>query len=83
MSDELAFFTDERTIVRDLLWLCDMTVGPSGQQVSFEDRMLEVCERYGSKHYVIRALELGMPERIAAVERAQAWLSSVGLDGQV
>ena len=42
--------------------------------------MAEVRERYPADHYVIRALDLGMPERTAAVERATDWLSSVGLD---
>lgn len=80
VAEELAEFEDERTLTRDLLWYLDMSTGPDGQVVSFEDRMAEVRERYPTDHYVIRALDLGMPERVAAVERATEWLSSVGLD---
>jgi len=83
VADELAEFADERTPTRDLLWYLDMSTGPHGEVVSFEYRMTEVRERYPADHYVIRALDLGMGERVAAVERAQAWLSSVGLAGQV
>jgi hypothetical protein len=83
LQHELSAFDDERTTVRDLLWYLDMTTGPDGTTVSFERRMAEVRERYPSDHYVIQALDLGMPERVAAVERAETWLESVGLAGQV
>lgn len=83
VAHELGEFKDERTLTRDLLWYLDMTTGPDGTVVSFEDRMAEVRERYPEDHYVIRALDDGMPERVAAVERAEAWLVSVGLTGQV
>ena len=63
LADELAEFTDERTIVRDLLWYADMTVGPTGEPVTFAERMDELRERYPSDHYVIRALDASMPER--------------------
>lgn len=79
VANELTEFTDERTLTRDLLWYLDMTTGPDGQRLTFDERMAEVRERYSPEHYVIRALDLGMPERAAAVERASAWLSSVGL----
>ena len=80
VADELAEFEDEQTLTRDLLWYLDMTTGPDGQCLSFDERMSEVRERYPADHYVIQALDLGMSERVAAVERATGWLSSVGLD---
>lgn len=83
VGDELAAFQDERTLTRDLLWYLDTTTSPDGAIVRFEDRMAELRQRYPADHYVIRALDLGMPERVAAVERAEAWLASVGLAGQV
>lgn len=81
--DELARFKDERTLTRDLLWYCDMTTGPDGSDLDFEDRMTEVRERYGPDHYVTRALDAGMDERRAAVRRSREWLTSVGLADQV
>jgi hypothetical protein len=83
LADQLADFTDERSLVRDLLWYCDMTVGPEGENMTFADRMAELRERYPPDHYVIRALDAGMPEREAAVRRAEEWIESVGLMGQV
>ncbi len=75
LGDELAEFTDERTIVRDLLWYADMTVGPSGESLTFAERMDELRKRYPSDHYVIRALDASMPERQAAIERAERWIA--------
>lgn len=70
LADQLAAeFGDERTLTRDLLWFADMTTGPDGQCMSFEERMADVRERYGPDHYVIRALETGMAERAAAGRR--------------
>jgi hypothetical protein len=83
VADELAEFHDERTLTRDLLWYCDMTTGPDGRDLGFEDRMAEVRERYGPDHYVTRALDAGMNERRAAVRRSREWLASVGLADQV
>jgi hypothetical protein len=83
VADQLAEFEDERTLTRDLLWFADMTTGPDGQCMTFAERMAEVRERYGPEHYVSRALDLGMAERAAAVKRAEAWIESVGLTGQV
>ena len=83
LSSELSDFEDERTITRDLLWYLDMTTGPDGTLVTFDNRMAEVRERYPVDHYVVRALNLGMAQRKAAVERGEAWLTSVGLADQV
>ncbi len=34
-------------------------------------------------HYVTQALDRGMAERVGAVERAEAWIASIGLTGQI
>lgn len=83
LGKQLAEFDEERTLVRDLLWYSDMTVGPRGESMTFDRRMEEVLERYPSDHYVVRALDVGMGERRAAVERAERWIESVGLSSQV
>lgn len=77
LGDELAEFPDEQTLVRDLLWLCDMTIGPDGQEMTFADRMTEVRARYGPDHYVTHALDHGMQARADAVQRAEVWISSL------
>lgn len=83
VAAELAEYHDERTLTRDLLWYCDMTTGPDGSDVGFEDRMDEVRERYGPDNYVTRALDAGMEERQAAMRRSREWLASAGLSDQV
>ncbi|WP_226366121.1 hypothetical protein [Pseudonocardia sp. ICBG162] len=60
-----------------------MTTSPDGERVSFDERMAEVRERYPTEHYVSRALDRSMADRRGAVDRAESWLSSVGLAGQV
>jgi predicted metal-dependent HD superfamily phosphohydrolase len=82
-SEDLAAFADERTLIRDLLWYCDMSIGLQGAPISFAERMEDVRARYSADDYVIRALDASMPERVGAVTRAEAWIESVGLDGYV
>jgi hypothetical protein len=60
-----------------------MTIGPSGEHMTFEQRMAEVRERYPDDHYVVQALDAGMDERRQAVARAERWIEQVGLTGQV
>ena len=79
LDAQMAVFADERTVVRDLLWYADMTVGPDGQRLTFPARMEEVRERYPPDHYIARALDVGMRERELAVGRAEAWIADVGL----
>ena len=44
--------------------------------MTFDERMSELRERYPADHYVIRALDAGMPERRAAVDRAERWIAA-------
>jgi len=45
----------------DALVFCDMTTGPTGTTVFFEDRIREIRERYGPGHEVTIALDSGYP----------------------
>lgn len=83
LTEQMRDFSDERTLVRDLLWYADMTTGPDGEYLTFEHRMADVRRRYPPDHYVIRALDAGMDERRTAVMRAEVWLQDVALIGQV
>lgn len=69
LDDQLAWFRDERTPVRDALWYCDMTTGPDGDTVSFEDRVREIRARRSPDHPTVRALATNLPDRRAAVRR--------------
>ena len=81
--EQLQWFPDERTLTRDLLWYCDMTVGPRGQPLSFTERMNDVRSRYGADDYVTHALDAGMLERAESITRSETWIKTVGLAGQV
>ena len=37
-----------------VLWWADMTTGPQGQRVTVEERLAEICERYGPDDVVTR-----------------------------
>ncbi len=52
----LAEFELEESATYDALVFCDMTTGPTGKTVSFEERTSEILERYGPDHEVSRAL---------------------------
>lgn len=83
LVDELAEFTDEHGLLRDLLWYLDMTTSPDGDPTAFDERLADVRNRYPAGHYVLRALDASMADRIAAVARAEGWLIEAGLITQV
>lgn len=49
-----AEFPHEQSPVSDALWYADMTTGPDGQSLPVEERLAEICERYGPEHLVTR-----------------------------
>ena len=68
-------FPDEDSLVRQALWYCDMTTGPDGRPVSFDERLSEIEVRYGPDHLVprgIRTAEAEIRAAIAAVTTAVA-----------
>lgn len=59
-------------VVQDLgeahavLWWADMTTGPQGQDVTVEDRLEEICSRYGPRDAVTRFIERARPVLLEA-----------------
>jgi putative nucleotidyltransferase with HDIG domain len=51
-ADLLAEFDQEDSPVTDLLWFCDLTTGPDGQDFSVQERVEEVRQRYGPSSVV-------------------------------
>lgn len=49
-----------------VLWWADMTTGPQGQDVTVEDRLDEICSRYGPEDIVTRFIERARPVLLAA-----------------
>jgi HD domain len=54
----LSEFEPEDSATYDALVFCDMTIGPSGESFSFDERVNDIYERYGPDHEVSRALDL-------------------------
>lgn len=71
LAGELAVFEDEQSPVRDALWYCDMTTGPDGQPMTFDERMAELRVRRSGDDPVVRALAVNVRDRAAAVERTE------------
>lgn len=54
----LSEFDAEDSATYDALVFCDMTTGPTGEGLSFDERVSDIYERYGPDHEVSRALDL-------------------------
>ncbi|WP_223839781.1 hypothetical protein [Saccharopolyspora pogona] len=68
-------FTDELGPLRDALWYCDMTTGPDGQRLTFEERILEVEPGSVTRRFLAE----GYDELEAAVQRTTRRLVAAGL----
>jgi hypothetical protein len=64
--------------VPDALACADMTVGPLGQRMSFEERLAEILNRYPESDPVHRAIVRGRADLEAAVRRAEARVAAAG-----
>ena len=49
-----------------VLWWADMTTGPTGEDVTVEDRLDEICARYGPDDLVTRFISRARPVLLAA-----------------
>ncbi|MFI5610948.1 HD domain-containing protein [Amycolatopsis sp. NPDC051903] len=77
LATELAEFTDERTVLRDALWFCDMHVSPGGHPTSFEERIASIRARHGPDSHLVRALDAGgLSARRDAVRRTELRLGA-------
>lgn len=68
-------FDREQSLIADLLWFCDMTVGPGGQQLTIEQRLTEIDQRYGPDHLVTRSIARARQDLLSAVRRAEVFLA--------
>lgn len=71
MADQLAEFPVRETALLDALVTADLTVGPSGERVSYDERISEILSRYPASDPVHRAWLIAAPVMRAAVERTQ------------
>ncbi len=54
----LSEFEPEDSVTYDALVFCDLTTGPKGESLRFDERIRDIYERYGPDHEVSRALDL-------------------------
>jgi predicted metal-dependent HD superfamily phosphohydrolase len=80
LTRQLSEFPDETSLVRDALWFCDLTTGPTGRTVTFDDRLTEVRTRYGPTHVAPRSLTAATPDIRQAIEAVHSHLHAQGLD---
>jgi hypothetical protein len=88
LTGELAEFTDEASATSMALTYCDMTTGPAGEVITYEERLAGVEERHGAGRFgsgykdrpksdeSIRALPMAEPVAAAMARR----LDGCGLD---
>jgi hypothetical protein len=53
----------------------DMRIGPRGEDVTIDDRLVDIRSRYGPEHVVTRSIAASEAELRAAVAQVESWLS--------
>jgi putative nucleotidyltransferase with HDIG domain len=79
LAGELSEFPDEDSLARDGVWYCDMTTSPVGLPVTFDARLAEICQRYGTDHSVPRAIGAASDEIRAAIDRVLGRSGALGV----
>jgi hypothetical protein len=57
--------------VADALWMADMTTGPRGEELHYDERLSEILNRYKPDSIVGRAMTRAEPAIRAAIERTR------------
>lgn len=69
-------FPREETATSDALWYADMTTGPDGQNLTVDERLAEIRQRYGPDDVVTRFWQKAEPMLRDAIGRTQHRLSA-------
>ncbi|MER6590801.1 HD domain-containing protein [Micromonospora purpureochromogenes] len=76
LGEALAEFPREESATSDALWFSDMTTGPDGQDLTAEERLAEIRERYGPDDLVTRFWQKAEPALMAAIRRTQGRMAA-------
>ena len=68
---KLAVWPREESPVADALWMADMTTGPSGEELAYDERLSEILTRYQQTSVVGRAMLRAEPAIRAAIDRTR------------
>ena len=77
LARELAVYELEDSPVMDALVVADLTTGPRGQLLDYEDRMAEILTRYPPTSPVYRAITRARAELAVHVDRVQGRLAAL------
>jgi len=69
-GEQLAAYKREESWVSDALTYCDLTTGPTGLPMTFEERVTEVEQRYGDGE-IVEALRQATPYLVGAIKRTK------------
>ncbi|MBJ7597533.1 MAG: phosphohydrolase [Candidatus Nephthysia bennettiae] len=83
LATEIGEFEYEESVVADGLTYCDLTTGPKGQRVSFEERCADIRHRYGETHVAAIALDHASPTLLGAVHRTERRMQGRGGPGLI
>lgn len=75
LADELAAFPFEDSPLLDALVTADLTTGPSGERLAFDERIAEILRRYPEDDPVHKAWLTAAPVMAEAVARTEARLA--------
>lgn len=64
LAAELNTIPHEHSAIADALTYCDMTTGPTGLYISFEERLEDIFQRYDEGHIVNQAIHQAVPSLI-------------------
>ncbi|TYC23978.1 phosphohydrolase [Micromonospora sp. MP36] len=75
-DDLVSAFPLEQSAASDALWYADMTTGPDGQNLTVEERLAEIRQRYGPDDVVTRFWLRAEPVLLEVVRRTQARIAA-------
>lgn len=73
---ELNQIPREHSPIADALTYCDMHTGPTGQKLTFEQRIVDILQRYPESSLVSNAIHRAIPSYIQAIANTQNLLQS-------
>ena len=76
-TDELAEFPAEDSLVARALTYCDLTTGPTGEEVGVSARLVELAARLGDDDPTVRALRREATRLAAVVDEMESRLAAV------
>ena len=68
---ELELWPREESPVADALWMADMTTGPRGEELAYDQRLSDILTRYQRTSVVGRAMHRAEPAIRGAIERTR------------